>query len=481
MQQVTRRRALADMISVAGIAACAGCAVNPATGKREFMLVSEQEEIAMGKKAHPQILGAYGVYDDALIRKYLDSLGQEIVKVTPRRNLQFTFTVLDSPVVNAFAIPGGYVYFNRGLMAYFNDEAQFAGVLGHEIGHVVARHSARQMSKAELANLGLQIGGIFSPTVQQYSDLLSAGASLMFLKFSRDDERQADKLGVDYSSQVGYDAREMSRFFHTFELLAPKGNAGLPAWQSTHPDPGDRIQATAREAQKIQTTAPDKRYIVQRNEYLDRMDGLVFGDNPKNGYVKNGIFYHPVLKFFFPVPADWGVANQPEEVRMSPADQRAALLLTIESGSTPRDASEKFVQQNKETLTESGAADFNGLGGYKTLGSIPSDPPCTVRSYFIQMDTRVFAFHGITATSDAASFEEMFRRTASGFRRLSDPAFINVPVKKIEVRAVKGTKTLRAACSEFGVPGDAINDLAVVNGMDLDDTVQAGTRIKIVS
>jgi predicted Zn-dependent protease len=445
------------------------------------MLVSEEDEIAMGKQAHPQILKSYGVYDSPSLQDFVNNVGQEIVKNTPRKNIHFTFTVLESPVVNAFAVPGGYLYINRGILAYFNDEAQFAGVLGHEIGHVVARHSASQITKEKLASLGLGLGSIFSETIQKYSDLLSVGSSLLFLKFSRDDERQADKLGVDYSSAAGFDATRMSTFFHTFQRLAPKGSEALPAWGSTHPDPGDRVTATANEALAIQKQHPDKNYQVKRNDYLNLVNGLVYGDNPKDGYVKNGVFYHPVMKFKFPVPAGWGITNKPDQVNMSPEDQKAMIIFTASEGSNPGEASQKFADANKITIEKTDPASIHGMTGLRTMGKMASEPPINFRSYYIQMNNHVYEFHCAAESTVSDGYQPIIDQVAAGFDRLTEPSFINVSPVKIEVRKVNSTKTLEKAFNEFGAPKDKLNELAIINGYELSDSIQAGTLIKFIS
>ena len=201
------------------------CAINPVTGKREFMLVSEEQEIAMGKEYDPQISTMYGVYDDPALLKYVNDLGLKMAKISHRPNLNYEIKVMDSPVINAFAVPGGYVYITRGIMAYLNNEAELAGVMGHEIGHVAARHSAAQMSKAQVAQIGLGVTSMISEEIAQYAGLANQAVGLLFLKFGRDDEREADNLGVEYSTTVGYDAHEMANFFKvlfpTFYQLTP--------------------------------------------------------------------------------------------------------------------------------------------------------------------------------------------------------------------------------------------------------------------
>jgi predicted Zn-dependent protease len=220
---------------------CESCAKNPVTGKKDFMLMSKEQEVAMGQQSDPEITQFFGIYEDEKLQKFINEKGQQMVGVSHRKDIKYQFKVVDSDVVNAFAVPGGYVYFTRGIMAYFNNEAEFAGVLGHEIGHITARHSAKQYSNSMLAQLGLAAGMIFSPEFAQFGDVASQGLQLLFLKFGRDAESQSDKLGVEYSTKIGYDAEEMAGFFGTLDRL--RKNAGgeeVPDFLSTHPNPLDR-------------------------------------------------------------------------------------------------------------------------------------------------------------------------------------------------------------------------------------------------
>ncbi len=478
--EITRRKAFFDLSTLAGAALLGGCAINPVTGRRELMLMTEGQEISLGRESHPQILAEYGVYTDKPLQDWFNVRGQEMARVTQRSQLAYTFTVLDSPVVNAFAVPGGYVYVTRGILGYFNDEAQFAGVVGHELGHIAARHSASQYSKAQLANLSLGIGAIFSDEFARYAELASVGASLMFLKFSRDDERQADRLGVQYSSTVGYDAARMSDFFATLERLSPS-TGSLPEWASTHPDPGDRINATRRMAVEYQQAHAERKFMVRREEYLERIDGLVFGDDPRQGYVKNGVFCHPGMKFKFAVPGGWTLTNQPSEVRMTSKSQDAALIFRLAEGADPQQAGTKFAAANNITLSDSRAITVNGLKGFATLGQLVSqEQALAVNSFFIAMEGKVYAFHGMTAAKSFSSYEPEFQKAALGFGPLTDKTLINVSPKKIEVRQVTGAKTLRAAFQERSVPSDRLENLSVLNGMQLNDTLKAGVRLKLV-
>src|SRR3990172_7425806 len=181
------------------------CAVNPVSGKREFMLLTESDEAALGAETDKEVVAQYGLYEDAQLQAYIEEIGLPMTKVTHRPNLNYSFKIVDTPVINAFAVPGGYVYFTRGILGYFNNEAELAGVLGHELGHVSARHTAQQYSRAQLAQLGVGVGMIFSEKFREYAGLAQFGVGLLFLRFSRDHERQSDDLGVEYSMKAGYD------------------------------------------------------------------------------------------------------------------------------------------------------------------------------------------------------------------------------------------------------------------------------------
>src|SRR5262249_23185931 len=228
-----------------------GCARNPVTGKRQIVLVSESQEIAMGRESDPQVRQEYGLADNPALQQYIQTLGKKLAGVSHRPNLEWHFAVVDSPVVNAFALPGGYVYVTRGILAYLGNEAELAGVMGHEIGHVTARHSVRQITREEFAQIGLGAGSVMSPALRQIGSVGQSGLGMMFLRFGRDDEREADRLGVEYAARAAYDPRQVSSFFDVLgRLSAAEDRQTIPGWLSTHPNPPDRVEATRKEAEE---------------------------------------------------------------------------------------------------------------------------------------------------------------------------------------------------------------------------------------
>src|SRR4030043_523721 len=274
------------------------CAVNPVTGKQELMLLSETDEINLGRETDGRIVQQYGIYEDQKLMAYLNDICQRLAKVSHRPKLTYYFKILDVSVVNAFAVPGGYVYFTRGILATINSEAEFAGLIGHEIGHITARHSAKQYSKAQLAQIGLGVGEILARDIPVLPGLAQLGVGMLFLRFSRDNEREADDLGVEYSSKAGYDAAQLASFFETLERINPGSDrSGLPGWFSTHPSPEDRVQMVRLRAKEWQRGHELKDPKVNREKNLREIKGLVYGDVPLRGYGEDNIFYHPVLRF----------------------------------------------------------------------------------------------------------------------------------------------------------------------------------------
>jgi predicted Zn-dependent protease len=459
-----------------------GCAKNPVTGKNDLMLMSEGQEVAMGKQSDPEIIAFFGLYDDDNLQKFIREKGQQMASISHRNDLKYEFKVVDSPVVNAFAVPGGYVYFTRGIMAHFNNEAQFAGVLGHEIGHITARHSARQYSRAMLAQVGLVAGTVIAPEFSQYADIAQSGIGLLFLKFGRDAESQSDKLGVEYSSKIGYDAKEMAGFFRTLDELGKlSGAEEVPDFLSTHPNPADREGKVMKLAESWKKKTKATKLDVNRNSYLKMIDGIVYGEDPKQGYIEGNTFYHPVLKFQFPVPTGWNLENTPQQVQMASKDGRAMMLLTLAQGNSLEEAANNVLQRYQLTLVESKKGNINGLPAIEMIADQQQDQQ-SIRALatLIQYDGNVYLLMGVSERSAFNGFAPTFQASISHFRQLSDPAKLNREPERIRIRTVSKNGTLSQALTSLGMPSKRINELAVLNGMKPNDAVQQGMLIKVI-
>ena len=446
------------------------------------MLLSENDEIKMGKQTDVSVVQMYGVYDDEDLAKYIDELGQKMAKISHRPNLKYEFKVMDSPVINAFAVPGGYVYITRGILAHLNNEAELAGVIGHEIGHITARHSAQKYSETYLANLGLGVGSMVSKDFAMFAGLAAQGLGLLFLKFSRDDERQSDVLGVEYSTQVGYDAREMANFFHTLDKMQSKSEqGGLPDWASTHPNPADRVVSVRKEAEAKQAELSKKDLKVQRKEYLDKINGLIVGENPRQGFVEENIFYHPDLKFSFPVPSGWKLNNLPTQVQMIDAKEKGIMLFTLGGTPSSKEAANKFIAETKAKVAKNEAIKVNGLNARKVFSQIADGSNVLkVQSYFIEMTGQVYVFHGFSSSSFFEDYQDTFTKTMTGFKRLKDNSKLKIEPDRLQIVNVKKSGNLKNVLEDFEVPDKEQEPLALLNGLNLNDKIEAGTQIKLM-
>jgi len=313
------------LVPLAPLLLLGSCATNPATGQREIMLVSEQQEISLGRQEDKRALAAYGEYPDPALQDYVSAIGQKIAAHAERPNRPWTFLLADDAAVNAFAAPGGFIYITRGILAHLDSEAQLVMVMGHEVGHVTARHLAQQISQQQLATLGLGIGMVAVPELQRYGGLGQTGLGLLFLKFGRDDERQADSLGLRYSERLGYDAKEGARAFRMLDQMSEQSCGRVSGWLSTHPDPGDRYRSLTAQIGKAGGSGD----LVQRESYLKRLDGLVFGDDPREGFFRDRTFYHPQMAFRFELPPGFEGRNTKQAVTATSSGNDAAIELTL--------------------------------------------------------------------------------------------------------------------------------------------------------
>jgi predicted Zn-dependent protease len=464
------------------------CAVSHVTGKKQFMLMSEKQEIEMGKQYDPQVMATFGEYKNDQIEAFVQQKGVEMAKISHWPGLEYHVKVLDSPVVNAFSVPGGYIYLTRGILAQLNNEAELEGVIGHEMGHITARHMVSQMSKQQVGQLLLVAGMLASEDFRQYADYAMLGMQLLFLKFSRDDERQADRLGVEYSSKLGYDAHKMADFFMVLNKMNMNSDqASVPTFLSTHPDPGDRYTAVNQLATVWQDSLAFASWKVNQDSYLHLIDGIVYGVDPRQGYVEGNTFYHPELKLRFAFPAGWQVENLPAQVNLAPKDRKALMVFSIAPGSTLQESAWSTLNDLGLNLQQSKNTTVNGMPALVTISRQVSKDPTTgqqqaikVLSYFITYNATNYVFHGVTAEADFNTYTRTFESAMVSFGKLTDPAKLNVKPEKILVKPVQKAGSVSDAFKSLGVAQNRMNEMALLNNLELTDKVQAGKLIKIV-
>ena len=462
------------------------CARNPVTGNRQVVLMSEEQELAMGKEADPQIIAQYGLYENAGLQQFITQKGKAMAAISHRPNIDYQFRIVDSDVINAFAIPG-YVYFTRGIMAHFNNEAEFAGVLGHEIGHITARHSVSQQTKATLGQIGLIGAMVINPNLAQFGEAASQGLGLLFLKFGRDAERQSDELGVEYSTKIGYDAAEMADFFRTLERKGEASGAQeLPNFLSTHPNPGERNATVAKLAAEWKQKVPGANLEVGRNSYLQRIEGLIYGEDPKQGFLENNVFYHPELKFQFSTPQNWNYQNTPQQVQLAPKDGKALMFLTLAQGSNLQQAASASLQKYQLQATDSREVSVNGLPAIAVVADQQQQQQqqqggvIRTLSYFIQYGGAIYHIIGVSSANDFNAYAQYFTNTMQSFRQLTDPSKLNKQPERVRLKTVRQDATLEQALRSFNAPSDRIEEFAILNGMARGDRVTQGMLIKVI-
>lgn len=467
---------------VFGLVFFSSCAMNPVTGRKQFVMMTEGQEIAMGKESDPQIMAFFGSYEDPRLQRFINEKGQEMVKISHRSKIAYEFKIVDSPVVNAFATPGGYVYFTRGIMANFNNEAEFAGVLGHEIGHITARHSVIQQRNAMLGQLGIIAGVILVPELSQFVEPLSAGMQLALMSFGRDAERQSDKLGVEYSSRIGYDASEMADFFKTLERQDKVAEGEkIPEFLSTHPSPEERYTTVAKLAGEWKTKLKLTNPKINRESYLKLIDGLILGEDPKQGFVENSMFYHPMMKFQFSIPASWKLQNTPQQVQMAPDNGEALLMLTLAGKSSLEETAKKMLEQYQLTLVESKKETINGLNSIVMIADQKQEKgTIRVLSSLIQYQGNIYSLMGISELSKFTNYQSAFLSTIRNFKELTEADKLNRKPEVIRIKTVPQQMTLQSAFQNFNMQANRFEELAILNGMLLNDKLSKGTQIKVV-
>jgi len=466
------------------------CARNPVTGKREINLMSTEQEVAIGKESHPSVIATMGLYEDKRLQAFMNEKGKAMAKVSHRPDLPYQFYIVDSPIVNAFAVPGGYVYFTRGILAHFNNEAEFAGVLGHEIGHITAKHAARSQKSQLLSSIALIGGAVLAPeVVGQNIEALQQGLGLLSLKYSRDHESESDNLGVEYSSKIGYDAREMGDFFGTLKRLSDQSGQAVPQFMSTHPDPGNRFTRVHQLAKDYQAKNPAS-YEVNRDQYLRLIDGIMYGEDPRQGFVENGYFYHPELRFQFPVPSRWQSQNSPSQFQMAAKDGKSAMILTLAKGTSLDEAAQNLVKELSLNVLENGKTTINGNPAYVLIsrqqpeqGQPQQDPRTALQigTWLIQYNNAIYALHGLATNADFQANFNTFKQVAENFRSLNDPDKLNRKAERIVVRSTPRDGSFREVVTLLGMPANRVEEVGILNGLKADDRVPRGTLLKIIN
>ena len=465
-----------------------GCATNPVSGKQDFVLMSEAQEISLGKQAHQQVMKQYRPYDNPELQSYVEGLVEELSKKSHRENLVFHINVLDSPQVNAFALPGGYLYITRGIMAYMNSEAELAGVLGHEIGHVTARHGVRQQSAGTVAGiLGAGVGILTGSG--QAAQAANVGSTALIRGYGRNHELEADRLGAEYLARVGYDPEEMINVVgilksqEDFDKQLAKEEGREPrAYHgtfSTHPANDKRLQEVVRAANKFKTASTRE---ANREGFLNYMNGVELGPSEKDGVLRGNKFYHNDLNLFVEFPKGWKVDNLPDRLIAQPksGDAQLQIMVTdLNKRQTPKEYLTELTKGNLKNGENVKTTNFKGYTGHTTLSTQSGKVPSRVAAVFDGKRVYQIMVAGKNQAAlnniDSAALGtiESLRRLKGGESKLGKP-------KRIKLIRAKAGDTFAKLAKKSDLSSHPVEQLRLLNGMYPDGEPKKGQLIKIV-
>lgn len=468
---------------------------NPVSGSSRLMAYSWEQEVQIGQEVDQELVAQFGLYDDENVANYVTELGEIILaeshmrrEDTDRqfRETEFYFRVLDSPVVNAFALPGGYVYVTRGLMVHMNNEAQLAVVLGHEIGHVAARHASQRAFQQTLGQIAVIGGAVLGQELlglpgENILNLSSQAAQLLFLSYSRDAERESDRLGVEYSAMNGYVAAEGAEFFTSLKRISEEAGQAIPSMLSTHPDPGEREQTIPELAEEWREEGYEQT-IINKEEYMSRLEGMTFGEDPRQGYAEGNMFVHPDLEFQFPIPQQWGLINQPEQVVLVSDANDAVIILRIDGEAQSAQGSvQNMIQQEGISVNSQSEAVSSGThNAYKadvTVSQQEGDLRAII--YAVEFDGRIYRFVNYTPVGNYSNYEDVLNRVPGEFDRLTDQSILNINPVRVQLVTTDRSGTFRSFLPDELPMNMTHERLAIINQVQLDENIESGTTLKI--
>lgn len=459
------------------------CSTNPATGDRQFTaLLPAANEAKIGAQEHAKVEQTYGKFMTGPIADYVNQIGQRVAKNTERKDVTYKFNVIDSPIVNAFALPGGYIYISRGLLTLANSEAELAAVIGHEIGHVTARHAAERMSHGTLVGLGAAvIGAAVGGGAGQAASL---GSNLYISSYSRGQEHQSDELGVRYISRAGYDPESMSVFLRSLDAQskleakeAGKNGSGFNYF-STHPLTTERVQQARAEASKYPANNNKN-----RDSYLNRINGLTYGDSSDQGFARGDQFYHPEIGFTFKAPSGSKIINGTSQVAMNHSNGTVVLFDAAKDSAKPDPLS--FLKQKwlrNENTSNAEAITINGMrAATASFSGNVKGRAVTVRLVVIEWKAgEFFRFQMAIPKNVNSAFMTELKKTTYSFRKMTASEKNSVRPKKLRIVKASGGATVVTMASQMDVEGNKTEKFLVLNGMTSNDRVIAGQSYKIV-
>ena len=459
-----------------------GCSVNPVTGKQDFVMMSENQEIAMGKRYHSQVLQQIPPYQDAELQDYVQRIGDSLSTQSHRPNLFYRFTVLDSPDINAFALPGGYIYINRGLMAYLSSEEELAAVLGHEIGHVTARHSVRQYSQSQL--LGILSTAIEMNQGRSAGNLANLASGALLSGYGRDMELEADDLGAQYIAQEGYSPQGM---FDVLSVLKdqeiyskaqaekrgqePRSYHGVFA---SHPSNDKRLKEIL---EKVANSFSEEQKKISGN-YLTKIEGMVYGDSEQSGVRRGNEFFHSDLDLYFSSPDNWEIINTPQNLIFTSPKSEAVLQVNLEDLNF-RETPKSYMDRIASNHYQGKELNINGFNGYTALSKRSGR---IVRLAIIFKEKQMYQFIGYSkeGLDSFNMYDVTFLKIINTFNQLDKRGRELSKPLRIKKYIVKEGDTYKDLAEQSKIHYNSEDQLRLLNGDFPDNKLVAGESIKLV-
>lgn len=470
-----------------------GCALNPVSGTPDMVFMTETQEVESGAKFDVTIRRHFGAYDNKRLQAYVDAVGQKLAKASHRSDIKFQFTVLDSPDVNAFALPGGYVYITRGLMSYLSSEAELAAVLGHEIGHVTARHGVRQHSKSLFTQVSMGTVVKGSPLLDNFlgRSVMLSGAGAFLASYSRDYELEADSLGAEYLSKTGYEPRAMLRVIEVLknqevverdraqaEGREPRVYHGVFA---SHPSADERLQEVIEGARGKRALA--KVGATDQNNYLDMLDGIVFGDAEDDGILRGQVFYHRDLDFALTFPQGWRIENSKLALLAYSNDKKAMLVFTGRSLTEPESAKERLKEEiRSKDMRQTKSFAVPGGEGYSAVTRAKTPwGYADIRVAVVVMGKKAYVFRGFTKEGvDREPYDPTFISTAASIRKLKPADLRYAEPLRLRLHTAKEGEDYGILAKKSPIASYPEQALRLINGQYPKGQPTPGQRIKVV-
>jgi predicted Zn-dependent protease len=476
----------------AAIAACLvllACATNPVTGRREVVFMSPEREAAVGREAAKQVAEQMGLVEDAALLAWLRSVGARVAAHSPRKDVRFEFHIANMAETNAFALPGGYVYVSRGLLALARGEDEVACVLAHEVGHVAARHAAQRETQSVGVGLLTMLGTLAAAAVgggsaaQAVSQLGQVAGAGWIASYSRDQEREADEVGQRMAAAAGFDAGGMATFLEALdrEVTLRLGKPRRPTFLDSHPAAPERVAKASARARalgsQLALASP-----AARDVFVARLDGLLVDEDPAEGVVRDSSFLHPDLDLHLAFPPGWRVQNGREAVGAQAPDGAALLVLQgQEQGSDPRAAAERFLRANEQALAlvEHGAFRAAGVPAYRVRARVSLQQGTAGGEFFwLAQRGTVYRLQGLAPAQRFASFVPAFRESAASFRPLTKAERASIRERRLRVVAARAGESLASLTERAGNVWRS-EQVALANGLEPGATLSAGRRVKV--